>query len=209
MKSLLILKPALPINYKQYSQTYIPAFIEKTDQHLLFSFDLSGLPHLSNHHKSSINDLSSESRLLPDFMMTDDPFKRKDFLWEATCLELFIGLPNQTSYLEFNISLDDEWNIYVFEDYRHPDLMPPNRATVPSRLLKRHMLGVKEGVWQYGMSLSALEKCFQLNSKTIDNMDGLMVNLCSVVKVNDQCLYFASAHAEPADFHNQKFWVQI
>ncbi|MEK7357384.1 MAG: DOMON-like domain-containing protein [Bdellovibrionota bacterium] len=43
---------------------------------------------------------------------------RRDELWKATCLELFLGDAHSTSYLEMNVSPTGDWNLYAFDDYR-------------------------------------------------------------------------------------------
>jgi hypothetical protein len=43
---------------------------------------------------------------------------RGDELWQTTCLELFIGNPGATHYVEFNVSPEGAWNCYEFSDYR-------------------------------------------------------------------------------------------
>ncbi len=43
---------------------------------------------------------------------------RRDKLWEATCFELFLGIPGERSYWEFNLSPTGDWNIFYLEDYR-------------------------------------------------------------------------------------------
>jgi hypothetical protein len=44
---------------------------------------------------------------------------RKDGLWEETCFEFFLGVPDSPNYWEFNLSPAGHWNVYRFEDYRH------------------------------------------------------------------------------------------
>ena len=44
--------------------------------------------------------------------------RRKDRLWEETCLELFLGTADSGSYWEFNLSPSGHWNVYRFTRYR-------------------------------------------------------------------------------------------
>ena len=39
-------------------------------------------------------------------------------LWEKTCFEFFLALPNSPQYLEFNLSPSGQWNVFRFQDYR-------------------------------------------------------------------------------------------
>jgi len=49
--------------------------------------------------------------------MTDVP-ERRDFLWKATCFELFLKEADAEEYLEINLSPAGHWNIYRFDGYR-------------------------------------------------------------------------------------------
>jgi len=43
---------------------------------------------------------------------------RKDDLWQATCFEFFLAIPNQPQYWEFNMSPSGDWNVYIMDEYR-------------------------------------------------------------------------------------------
>lgn len=70
------------------------------------------------------NHLSLQYQLLGDLEkiaisgLSDSP-KRQDELWQTTCFEFFIGIPNEPQYWEFNCSPSGDWNVYHFKDYRH------------------------------------------------------------------------------------------
>lgn len=49
--------------------------------------------------------------------ISDKP-SRKHELWQETCFEFFLRLPNSPQYWEFNFSPSGDWNVYYFEDYR-------------------------------------------------------------------------------------------
>jgi len=44
--------------------------------------------------------------------------ERRDFLWKASCFELFIKEMDAEGYLEINLSPAGHWNIYRFDGYR-------------------------------------------------------------------------------------------
>lgn len=44
--------------------------------------------------------------------------QRLDNLWQTTCFEFFLALPNAARYWEFNLSPAGHWNVYRFENYR-------------------------------------------------------------------------------------------
>jgi hypothetical protein len=43
---------------------------------------------------------------------------RQHNLWEETCFEFFLGMPDSLRYWEFNLSPAGHWNVYHFTDYR-------------------------------------------------------------------------------------------
>lgn len=43
---------------------------------------------------------------------------RTDELWRHTCCELFLALPGQCGYREYNFSPSGAWQAYDFDDYR-------------------------------------------------------------------------------------------
>ena len=49
---------------------------------------------------------------------TSESPSRRDHLWEHTCFEVFIGIPNSTHYWEVNTAPNGDWNVYRFDDYR-------------------------------------------------------------------------------------------
>jgi len=44
--------------------------------------------------------------------------RRKDRLWEETCLEFFLATTDSGEYWEFNLSPSGNWNVYRFTRYR-------------------------------------------------------------------------------------------
>jgi hypothetical protein len=44
--------------------------------------------------------------------------RRRDRLWEETCLELFLGTADTEEYWEINLSPSGDWNVYRFTRYR-------------------------------------------------------------------------------------------
>ena len=45
---------------------------------------------------------------------------RVDRLWQHTCAELFVAVPGNPAYREFNFAADGRWAAYDFVDYREP-----------------------------------------------------------------------------------------
>ena len=56
----------------------------------------------------------------------------KDYLWQASCYECFIGLASDEyrNYVEINLAPDGYFNFYHFDDYRQPNQMPPRQLTM-------------------------------------------------------------------------------
>jgi hypothetical protein len=44
--------------------------------------------------------------------------RRRDRLWEETCVELFLRTADSGEYLELNLSPSGNWNVYRFDGYR-------------------------------------------------------------------------------------------
>jgi hypothetical protein len=57
--------------------------------------------------------------------------RRKDRLWEDTCLELFLGTANSGEYREVNLSPSGHWNVYRFTDYREGMQVEPAIPSLP------------------------------------------------------------------------------
>ena len=49
-----------------------------------------------------------------------DSSARVDRLWQHTCAELFVAVPGNSAYREFNFAPDNRWAAYDFVDYREP-----------------------------------------------------------------------------------------
>ena len=60
-----------------------------------------------------------------------DAPRRKDRLWEETCLELFLGTDDSREYWELNLSPSGHWNVYRFTSYRKGMLEEPAVASLP------------------------------------------------------------------------------
>jgi hypothetical protein len=65
---------------------------------------------------------------------TLQPPQRQDNLWQTTCFEFFLGLPDKTSYWEFNLSPGGHWNVYRFADYRQGMILESAIIALPIAL---------------------------------------------------------------------------
>lgn len=119
-----------------------------------------------------------------------------DGLWQHSCFELFLGVPGNPAYREFNFSPSGQWAAYAFGDYRQPDpLFQPAQAPDMSirRLADRLELDVLLPAALSPAPGSALE-----------------VGLSAVVEeTNGRLGYWALIHpGSRPDFHRRDAWVQ-
>jgi hypothetical protein len=75
---------------------------------------------------------------------SENPAQRRHELWKTTCFEAFVKPLGQQNYWEINLSPQNQWNVYEFDDYRNPT--PPHEAkgwslvdmkTLPGELVAR------------------------------------------------------------------------
>jgi hypothetical protein len=56
---------------------------------------------------------------------------RQDHLWQGTCFECFLAVPQRPEYWEINLSPDHHWNVYRLDDYRQGLRPEPAIQTLP------------------------------------------------------------------------------
>lgn len=57
--------------------------------------------------------------------------RRRDRLWEETCLELFLGTAESAEYWEINLSPAGDWNVHRFTRYREEKREEPLFSSLP------------------------------------------------------------------------------
>lgn len=116
--------------------------------------------------------------------------QRRDELWRHTCAELFVALPQQRGYFEFNFSPAGEWAAYQFDDYRQgmrAAVMPTPAIACESNA---NTLAITVDV----TLPAALPPTAQLQAGVT------MV----IEQLTGECSYWALLHgAEHADFHRR------
>lgn len=123
---------------------------------------------------------------------------RQDYLWEDTCFEIFIGVKDEDFYREINLSPSQAWQAYQFEEYRYPEVMPPQSASdiELNQLKKTH----------FGLTVS-LDLTDFMNQHAL-NWSDLFVGLSAVLNTSKGKHYYAMQHSSPeADFHNKRDWL--
>ncbi|MCH4248254.1 MAG: DOMON-like domain-containing protein [Acinetobacter populi] len=125
-------------------------------------------------------------------------FPRRDYLWEKTCFELFIGVKDQDIYREINLSSSNAWQAYQFEEYRYPESMPPHTANDIELVdLQRTKFGMTA-------TLDINPFLYQQQLKSRD----IYLGLSAVILTAKQQHLFAMQHSgRQADFHNKRDWL--
>lgn len=118
------------------------------------------------------------------------PF-RSDGLWERTCFELFLGVPGEEAYWEFNLSPSGYWNVYRLAGYRQG--LTPEAAYGDLNIeIRRRSDGLDLGL-----------RCDLPPS--VRRNPALEVAICAVIERSDGRLsYWALGHPGPEpDFHRR------
>ena len=112
--------------------------------------------------------------------------ERRDFLWQATCLECFATDSDSPKYWEYNFAPNGAWALYAFDSYRkksrEPDSAPP--LIFYKKTQKRHFQ-------------------FQIAIQTLPPFPNPQWHFCAVLKnKKGELFYFAETHLKPnPDFH--------
>jgi hypothetical protein len=115
--------------------------------------------------------------------------RRKNELWEETCLEFFLGIKNSPRYWEFNLSPSKDWNIYHFDDYRQGMKEEIAFTSLP------FLVEFQSNLLRLGLELNLSE----IVSKDLS----LEIGITTVIKSTDENIsYWALTHPDrQANFH--------
>jgi hypothetical protein len=120
--------------------------------------------------------------------------KRKQGLWEETCLELFCLNTSNHHYEEWNFSPSLDWNCFEFVSYRKPEILKETNTPAPT---------IEDGTSEVGPYLLKVK---------LPQPFGDQINLCAVLKEkNGNLHYFALKHdfeGKP-DFHNSSLFLSL
>lgn len=135
----------------------------------------------------------------------------EDNLWEQTCLECFIT-NDAASYVEINASPNGQYAVYQFEDYRTPATLPPtpllikgSQNPVPIQWHKTASTSSDTLSMQRRLSI-ALD---MLPDSILNPNATAFIHPCVILNFAGTPLYFATAHAAPADFHQRQHWSKL
>ncbi len=59
--------------------------------------------------------------------------RRRDGLWQNTCFEAFVAIPDQPAYWELNLAPCGDWNVYALRGYRQDLQAEPRIGALPCR----------------------------------------------------------------------------
>lgn len=119
--------------------------------------------------------------------------RRASELWQSTCLELFIGHPGATDYIEVNLSPDGAWNCYEFSDYR--------KGMHQSSRLQLRALDKQIDSHRLTVTLDSDARLFST---------AVTVGLSTVIEPEKGSLkYFALSHGATPDFHDRSHHVLV
>ncbi|MDO5651335.1 MAG: hypothetical protein Q4G13_04265 [Moraxella sp.] len=135
---------------------------------------------------------------------------RQDYLWQADCLECFFDTADDTSYLELNVAFDGSFNLYQFDDYRTPSIMPPQQAMGElSTFVADELTITKHGsATQFSVRHLTVKIATKMNTetKTPTSMQLHHIHPCVILHLDHQPIYYAIQHACPPDFHDKAYW---
>ena len=128
--------------------------------------------------------------------LTPSP-QRRDGLWQASCVELFLALPGQGSYRELNLSPNGDWAVYRLEGYRQGLTPDPSWCGLPLRRKDGGSDGEGNGILE-----------LQLDTPLPPELAAapeLEVAITAVLQGRDgTCSYWALLHpGTEADFHRR------
>ncbi len=209
--------PSKPLHLPLQRQLtlYSPTLYEKITPNFHHSIRSIKVECLISLQKASLNcqfhihipqDIADKIRWQP-FSAQNVHFK--DYLWQDSCLECFIGKTDVSEYVEINASPVGNYAVYHFERYRTPDCIPP----VP---LEHGEIKRKKG--QINWIADTQEKqnqsyhrqfSFDLSQLPNQLIDFHLIHPCVILYFDNQPLFFAPQHAIPADFHQQNFWIEL
>ena len=117
--------------------------------------------------------------------------RRRDELWQSTCMELFISTPSMQRYWEYNFCPSGDWNIYQLSDYRSTLQVEPSCRQPAITYCQ------KPGVWE-------LDVVTQLPNPLIDQPVLILAITAVVKQQNGELSYWALHHGGgEADFHRR------
>jgi hypothetical protein len=116
-------------------------------------------------------------------------------LWETTCLECFIGLPEAQNYWEFNFAPNGNWNAFALIDYR--------KGIIEESEITSISIETSRTLSQFALSATIPLGAIVPAHATLE------ISITAVIQTQDQGVsYWAIAHCgREADFHRRDSFV--
>lgn len=171
----------IPFSHAEHPDLQISAQAQVNERRLLLRYQIQG-PDVS-------------SVLFPTQPSGLDSPKRKDLLWQHTCFEAFLALPDASTYWELNLTPSGDWNFYRFSDYRQGQIQEGKIQTV-------HVSRPEPKTTDSYLIEAELDLA-HLPNMTHDAAQNLLLGLTVIVEMRDTSKsYWALAHCgEKPDFH--------
>jgi hypothetical protein len=121
--------------------------------------------------------------------------RRCDGLWQATCLEAFVGDAAAEAYWEYNLSPSGDWNVYRLDGHRAGLRQEPYYSSLPF------------AISHHDHALSLELRCPL--PPPLQHTAALELGLTAVLQEPSSRLsYWALNHpAEEPDFHDRRGWT--
>lgn len=130
---------------------------------------------------------------------TADTAAVADLLWQHTCFEVFLAVPGEEAYREFNFSPAGQWACYAFKAYRERD-EDFTASTAPSVRFAQRTDSI---TLEADLPAAALP--------TVTSGTDLRIGLSAVIERSDGELEYWAVHhpAAQPDFHHRDGFVLI
>ncbi|HEX7820743.1 MAG TPA: DOMON-like domain-containing protein [Sphingobium sp.] len=124
---------------------------------------------------------------------------RAENLWQTTCFEAFLKLPDSDYYVEFNFSPSTRWAGYVFDGYRKA------RQDFTHSSMPRIDMAVGRNSFELGVTLDLT------GNRDIWRTSDVFIGLSAVIEMRSrEKSYWALAHPPGApDFHHRDCFAGI
>ncbi len=122
--------------------------------------------------------------------------QRRDDLWKTTCFEIFLAMPENPEYWEFNMSPSGDWNAYHMDAYRQVGLREETCIQKLQFSLEKRIENI------------TVEATVDLTS-FIEERLPIQAEITSVIEdKNEHETYWALMHPGPhADFHRRESFI--
>lgn len=198
---LAVKKNLIPFQDKQKSKNMIKAemifdFHENTLTAVYWSY-IHNLLLVNNFNALANNEINKSQKYL-----------RKDDLWKTTCFEFFLKNKSSNQYLEMNLSCNNEWNLYLFKNYRERENKEELELIEPNLITLSHLKTQDSNTGSNTGSKNEFKLEIQLPLqpllKLIKAEHHWQFNLTAVTEYTDHTKeYWAIQHAQrQPDFHD-------